>query len=179
LRRYSWECSPVTTKSLLQPLLPTPRIAKRLVNVYRVIKAGTNIAGHAQFEQARSTPCLLMLAILFGRPGIAGELLRSLHEGVAPFDTSSTHLVDAIATRAANAPEPSSAQWRSLHETLQALPITATVGECAREPIEIVRYSLVTGHDWHTWRSKPQPSASPSPRQRGNGARLGQAVPSG
>jgi hypothetical protein len=120
-----------------------------------------------------------MLAILFGRPGIAGELLRSLHEGVAPFDASGTSLVDAIATRAAKAPGPSSAQWQSLHETLEALQITTTVGECAREPIEIARYSLVTGHDWHTWTSKPRLSTSPSPRQRGNGARLEPAVPSG
>src|SRR5262249_51789992 len=132
---------------LLQPLLPTPRIAKRLVNVYRVIKASTSIAGDAHFEPSRTTPCLLMLAILFGRPGIARELLRSLHEGVVPFDASDTRLVEAIASRAAKAPGPSakapdasSAQWQSLHETLEALRITATVGECAREPVEIARY---------------------------------------
>jgi hypothetical protein len=60
-----------------------------------------------------------------------------------------------------------------------ALQITATVGECAREPVEIARYSLVTGHDWHTWTSKAQPSVSPSPRQRGNDTDLGPAVTSG
>lgn len=164
---------------LLQPLLPTPRIAKRLVNVYRVIKASTSIAGDAHFEQARSPSCLLMLAILFGRPGIAGELLRSLHEGVVPFDASGTRLVDAIATRAAKSSDALLAQWQSLHETLTALQITATVGECAREPVEIARYSLVTGHDWHTWANKAQPSVSPSPRQRGNDTHLGSAVTSG
>src|SRR5262249_52005522 len=64
----------------LVPLLPTPRVAKRLVNVYRVIKAAKSAEELDAFErEGRTTTCLLMLAILFGRPSIAADLLRSLH----------------------------------------------------------------------------------------------------
>ncbi|HEX8113516.1 MAG TPA: P-loop NTPase fold protein, partial [Kofleriaceae bacterium] len=150
--------------SRLLPLVPTPRIAKRLVNVYRVIKAGTELDEQGQFEHDRCVPCLLMLAILFGRPLIAEELLRSLHEGTAPFDEPGAQLIDAVARRAVAKPE-TAAEWKRLHAALQQVRVTATVERCAREPAEIARYSLVTGHNWHTWTERPA-ALSPGPARR-------------
>jgi hypothetical protein len=140
----------------LVPLLPTPRIAKRLVNVYRVIKARKSAEELDEFErEGRARTCLLMLAILFGRPAIAAELLRSLHERRTPFEKSDEPLIDALRRRRPAEGEPASVHdaWAQLIGTLENLDITETVAACAREPKEVARYSLVTGHDWHMWRS--------------------------
>jgi hypothetical protein len=142
----------------LVPLLPTPRIAKRLVNVYRVIKARKSVVELDAFErEGRDRTCLLMLAILFGRPAIAAELLRALHEERAPFDNPEEALIEALGKRCAPAGEPAGVHdaWEKLAATLKAIGITESVGRCAREPMEVARYSLVTGHDWHTWSRPP------------------------
>jgi hypothetical protein len=147
----------------LVPLLPTPRIAKRLVNVYRVIKAGKSVAALEAFEnERRADSCLLMLAILFGRPAVASELFRALHEKKAPFEDREQLFLKAVGQRKAVEGEPAYVreEWKQLHATLEGLSVTATVGECAREPIEVARYSLVSGHDWHTWARSSPPSAS-------------------
>ncbi len=140
----------------LLPLLPTPRIAKRLVNVYRVLKASKSVESLEAFERAgRVQPCLLMLAVLFGRPAVATELLRGLAEQTAPFDKEGVTLVKALRTPVADAAGEAagpSAEWIGLADKLGAMGIKATVGQCASEVAEVARYSLVTGHEWHTWR---------------------------
>jgi hypothetical protein len=140
----------------LVPLLPTPRVAKRLVNVYRLIKASKNAAELAKFElDDRATSCLTMLAILFGKPSVGNALLRALCAAEAPFDDPQRLLVDAIALRSQRASRPNElderARWQALHRALQKVGSTLAIGQCAREPLEIARYSLVSGHDWHTW----------------------------
>jgi len=141
----------------LVPLLPTPRIAKRFVNVYRVIKAQKSLAQLESFEQeGRAETCLLMLAILFGRPTVADELLRALHEERPPFDQPDRGLVAALRAGSANPEDPTARHqqlrdWATLADTLQAMDITQTVQACAAQTDEVARYSLVTGHDWHTW----------------------------
>lgn len=136
----------------LVPLLPTPRIAKRLVNVYRLIKASKAPDALEQFEtQGRAESCLLMLAILFGRPEIAGDLVRKLHERSTPFHDGTARLTDAVRKHAATQSASQARPWESLARTLDSIGIQSTVEACAREPLEIARYSLVSGHDWHTW----------------------------
>ena len=144
----------------LVPLLPTPRVAKRLVNVYRLIKSKLGAQELDTFEeQGRAASCLLMLAVLFGRPRLAGTLLIALHEQRAPFDQPGRSFAEAVEAFAAGFPSPKpaeKAQWDALTKTLKDLgkvspSLQPTVGDCAREPVEIARYSLVSGHDWHTW----------------------------
>jgi hypothetical protein len=151
----------------LAPLLPTPRVAKRLINVYRLIKASKNIDALEEFQvKKRSNSNLLMLAILFGCPGVAAHLLRELHEREAPFDNPQELFRDAIRKRTARQDEPKHLQeeWRWLQETLDRIKVAATVDECAREPLEIARYSLASGHDWHTWK---KPASADSGRSTG------------
>jgi hypothetical protein len=142
----------------LVPLLPTPRIAKRLVNVYRVIKARKSAEKLDAFErEGRATTCLLMLAILFGRPGIAAELLRALHERRSPFEKPDEPFIAALRRRHPPEDEPANVRdsWDKLIGALETIGITESVGNCAREPKEVARYSLVSGHDWHTWSNPP------------------------
>jgi hypothetical protein len=138
----------------LVPLLPTPRIAKRLINVYRLIKATKTADELEQFQRAkRPASCLLMLAILFGRPAVAAHMFRAIHEKQEPFEKPDELLIAAIKRRTLETGEPKPLQhaWQTLAQTLESLGITSTVGDCAREPIDVARYSLVSGHDWHTW----------------------------
>lgn len=146
----------------LAPLLGTPRLTKRLVNVYRVIKSSKSGADLEAFENGRrATPCLVLLAILFGRPLIANALLRGIHEGSAPFDVRGRPLREALAD-CANTPHQPPRQrqaWQEAADLLQALGIHRTIGDFADEPEEVARYSLASGHEWHTWR-RPNPSGS-------------------
>ncbi|MCG8421751.1 MAG: P-loop NTPase fold protein [Proteobacteria bacterium] len=66
----------------LHPLVNTPRSAKRIVNVYRLIKASVPYGKVDDFESAGGPyrPILLLLAILHGRPGLAEQLFRTLTE---------------------------------------------------------------------------------------------------
>jgi hypothetical protein len=150
----------------LVPLLPTPRIAKRLVNVYRVIKSGKSAEALDAFErEGRATTCLLMLAILFGRPGIAAELLRALHERKPPFEKPDETFIAALRRRLPLEGEPANVRdsWDKLVGALEAIGITESVGDCAREPMEVARYSLVSGHDWHTWNNPPATTTKEEP----------------
>ncbi|WP_457351338.1 P-loop NTPase fold protein [Roseateles sp. P5_D6] len=138
----------------LAPLLGTPRLTKRLVNVYRVIKASKSADELDAFESGRrSTTCLVMLAILFGRPLVANELLRGIHEGTTPFDNGGMRLIDALKARVPPNDEPLRVTdaWRQTAELLASIGILHTVGAFAREPQEVARYSLASGHAWHTW----------------------------
>jgi hypothetical protein len=137
----------------LGPLLPTPRIAKRMVNVYRLIKASKGVEALEAFDRdSRYQPCLLMLAILFGRPSISLDFFRGIYERCPPFDRPEEKLVEALRRRTApGATDPVSLQWVSLLRALDQIGIALTVQDCARESHEVARYSLVTGRDWHTW----------------------------
>jgi hypothetical protein len=143
-RAFLWE---------LAPLLPTPRIAKRLVNVYRLIKASKSAEELEAFDRGgRCKPSLLMLAILFGRPSLSLEFFRGLHERRSPFDKPEEKLVEALRRQTASGvTDPRGAQWTSLLRDLERMGIGLTVEDCARESSEVARYSLVTGRDWHTW----------------------------
>ncbi|MBN1655975.1 MAG: hypothetical protein JXA30_19565 [Deltaproteobacteria bacterium] len=139
------------------PLLPTPRIAKRLTNVYRLIKASKNVVELEKFKKdERASSCLLMLAILFGRPAIATGLLKALYEESPPFNQPGEKFVDALRRRQPR--EIGSRyreEWIKLASILKDLGVTLTVEQCAREPLEVARYSLVSGHEWHTWKRTP------------------------
>jgi hypothetical protein len=78
----------------LHPLVSTPRLTKRLVNVYRLIKAGLDyedLHGFASDEE-RYRPVLLLLAILFGHPLLAEGIFCALTEQTLPNrETSKFH----------------------------------------------------------------------------------------
>lgn len=149
----------------LTPLLATPRLTKRLVNVYRVIKAGKSTEELAAFENGRrGTTCLVMLAVLFGRPAIASDLLRRLFEGTDPFAKPGLRLVDALMQRVPADGEPANLTraWKETTDFLAGIGVEETVADFALEPREVARYSLASGHAWHTWQRRGPSPASPS-----------------
>ncbi|MGH9280530.1 MAG: P-loop NTPase fold protein, partial [Acidimicrobiales bacterium] len=66
----------------LYPLVPSPRAAKRLVNVYRLIRAGIDEGQREEFvgDETRGShrAVLLLLAVVSSYPVEGGELLRDL-----------------------------------------------------------------------------------------------------
>lgn len=67
----------------LQPMVPSPRAAKRLVNVYRLLRARLPVEALPGFvgtgqEPGTHRPALLLLAMLVGYPTEATDLLREL-----------------------------------------------------------------------------------------------------
>ncbi len=137
----------------LAPLLPTPRVAKRLVNVYRLLKA-SRAEVVATEEQRQSV--LLLLAVLFGRPVLAAELFRGLHEHNAPFDRDDEALAAALRHHAdgKDSASPERTDWEQLLRDVEALHgLDVTVGQWREAPRLLARFSLVTGHESHLWRA--------------------------
>jgi hypothetical protein len=83
----------------LHRLVPTPRLAKRLVNVFRLIKAGVPADELPEFEDpehGRHRAVLLLLAILYGRSELAPELFRRLCAGANGDWPDATPLHEAL-----------------------------------------------------------------------------------
>ncbi len=145
----------------LVALLTTPRMTKRLVNVYRLIKA---TRPGAVATEPRQKATLLLLAALFGRPAVGGRLLRGLYERRPPFDRADARLADVLAKHveagAGSRPVAEQAEWEILLRHVAAVGLTLTVGDCAGTPEILARYSFVTGHEWHAWSAAAAPNGA-------------------
>jgi hypothetical protein len=139
--------------TLLIPVLPTPRSVKRLFNVYRLLRASCTREDDAAFADGRYRPALFMLAVLFGLPAIAPKLFRVLHHRQAPFDNPHDTLLGAVDRFLVEAqfPESEKRAWVRLRDEIRRVLPTALVGQCSPEAYALARYSLTTGHEWHTW----------------------------
>jgi hypothetical protein len=142
----------------LAPLLPTPRIVKRLVNVFRLIKAAVPTERLSAFEdpkQGRYRPVLLLLAILYGRPRHADVLLKKLHERALRQAMAGTEadptLHDALAHTARLEGARDGIDWSALAQIVRTVAPEVRVSECEPEARLVARYSFVTGQHCHTW----------------------------
>lgn len=71
----------VAALTAIGPLVPTPRAAKRLVNVYRLIKAGLSLEEVDTFlDQRQYEPLVVLLGSLVGFPRPARVLFQKLCE---------------------------------------------------------------------------------------------------
>jgi len=82
IRVYSIQEPEQKYSQLLFPLIQTPRIAKRIANVYRLIKtlASLNDLEEIEKENGRHRPILMLLAVLYDFPQISELLFRNLSE---------------------------------------------------------------------------------------------------
>lgn len=121
-------------------LVATPREAKRLVNVYRLLRASVLTEPGKDFVATRLyEPLLVLLAVLVGYPREAQSLFRVLREGGRKGDdtgaTASWHsLVQSLEPRRATPDAPLSnrigarltdaeaERWRTVVAALQGLP---------------------------------------------------------
>jgi hypothetical protein len=111
------------------PLIGTPRAAKRLVNLYRLIRAGLPDAEVSSFvEHRRFWPLVIVLAAQVGFPRVSSELLTCLVDGAEPSDTITGRVRRVPQRRRSESEED---QWDLLKAALLALCV-----DDAGKPVE-------------------------------------------
>jgi hypothetical protein len=146
LRLEDWERE---CMKRLNELVPSPRAAKRFVNVYRLLRASIgddqwdSFIGDANGGLYR--PVLLLLAILTGYPAEATEILRAILEGRAP--TTFWGLIDELGKGAALTEDDE--RWRELFGRLRGLRSLVQENQQCAELVEyarqVARYSFQSG----------------------------------
>jgi hypothetical protein len=149
----------------LYPLIPSPRAAKRFVNVYRLFRAMVDEDKLDEFVgdelQGQYQAALLLLALIIGFPGEATEILAALMEPTV--QGTWWDVVDRFKERGGPSPAPSATtpapaeqrtpeaeRWQELFAKLDA--IKPVLGE-AVQPLEdfvhcaphAARYSFQSG----------------------------------
>jgi hypothetical protein len=135
----------------LLPLVPTPRAAKRLVNVYRILRAPLRgedldrLVG-ANDHKPEHPAVLLLLAIVSGFPEQANQIIEGLLERPKP---TWREFVDTLRQDVADEPDtPDHAVWSRFFERLdsvEAKDIPNDITTYAHWAPRVARYSFRTG----------------------------------
>jgi hypothetical protein len=135
----------------LSPLVSTPRSTKRLVNVYRLLRANLSGDELARLEAGEYRSLQILLGILIGFPDLAPEFFRQLHERRTDPWTLASEL--SKEPKAPRAPD-----WCALDRALGRLGISSPLFQEFREDFvrtadsfiryidEVSRYSFRAGH---------------------------------
>ena len=128
----------------LGALLPTPRAAKKLVNLYRLLRIGVPNGDLGTFagpgESAPYRAAALLLAVLVGAPAVAERLLSAIHDA-GPDDK----LMSVLTSLDPQAP----ARLTSTVERLSEDPgLPADIAAYQRWAPELARYSFHTRPLW-------------------------------
>jgi hypothetical protein len=146
LRLEEWERD---CMKRLNELVPSPRAAKRFVNVYRLLRASVADDRWSSFigdaDGGLHRPVLLLLAILTGYPAEATEILRAILEGRAT--TTFWALIDEL-EKAPPSTEDAE-RWRELFGSLRVLrslvPEDQQCAELVEYARQVARYSFQSG----------------------------------
>jgi hypothetical protein len=138
----------------LAPLFETPRAAKRLANVYRLLRVSTapgRLADPDGYE-----PVLVLLSIGIAFPGLAGEVFRAIAEN--PGGTIAAVIRESVPDRTTEAPGKIAA-WEKLE---RALSRVSAPGLSDRQ-LETFRdwIPVVTEFSFHPWQEL-LPAETPS-----------------
>jgi hypothetical protein len=144
----------------LGPLLPTPRAAKRLVNLYRLVRIGIPDSGLAAFVGSEAggpyQVVQILLAILVGCPAAAPRIFHELM--AAPPDSE----ILTIFAKAASADFPEGHHCAHIGKEMtkidKATPLLVATAEYQHWCPALARYSFHT----RTMTAEPQPSDVPS-----------------
>jgi hypothetical protein len=153
----------------LYPLVLTPRAAKRLVNVYRLLRAMTPgtlrlaLVGDANGGGYRAV--LLLLAMVTGFPAEAAVIIRRLlDEPVTDSGEDWWAFLEAFQEGAVDSEmtgEPDAERWRQLFDKLQRFrreaPADFTREEMATWAPLVARYSFASGRLLQDERAAPSP----------------------
>jgi hypothetical protein len=144
--------------SRLFELIPTPRAAKRFVNVYRLIRASIATPSELRWflEDREFVAVQVLLAMVTGAPAEASEILRELLARPAhgAWNVKWWDLVDGVVKRGGDKPG-----WHWLHARLQSLRDDTEVPRNCKGfrkwADDVARYSFYSGRVL----LGPQPSA--------------------
>jgi hypothetical protein len=149
LRLENWERE---CMKKLDELIPSPRAAKRFVNVYRLLRSTVANDQRSGFiggaDSGLHRPVMLLLAILTGYPAEATEILRAIIEGRAT--TTFWTLIDAFEKHFKGlATAEDAGRWHELFGRLRRLrPLVPENQQCAelvKYARQVARYSFQSG----------------------------------
>jgi WD40 repeat protein len=136
----------------LGELLPTPRVAKRLVNLYRLVRIGVRSPELAEFVGDENggpyQVVQVLLAILVGHPEFAREVFRLILEGGGEGTEEDGHadLVAVVGEAEGKGGKPHS--LRIIHTFLLQIrdeaPAAVSIAECRRWCPQLARFSFYT-----------------------------------
>ena len=164
-------------------LIPTPRIAKRVANVFRLIKTWLPEDTRVAFEKKGGDheAVLVLLALLYGHPHLSATLFTEVLASDGPpalRDASSLCvLIKAMAETDDGDGELTPETCRHVAEDVTRVAPNLTIGDCRRvlATYDLLRYSIVTGRAWFNWKSRILSPASdsvslsgPTPRAASN-----------
>src|SRR5262249_57767409 len=130
---------------LLGPLLPTPRAAKKLINLYRLIRLGIPDLELPAFTSAPCQAVLILLAILVGSPNLARELLATINNAASDDDILTV-------LRKTGPPGTDTAgndhAWTRIADTIENIratrPVLGELAQATRWSNQVARYSFHT-----------------------------------
>lgn len=130
-----------TVFKTLHPLVPTPRVAKRIANVFRLIKTWDAVGhGHGGIDHEA---ILVLLALLYGCPDDAEALFEKLLDPDPSTPPEGDDALHAFCTTS----------WPDLAPQIEAIAPEITVARAidTLRQHHLPRFSLVTGRSWHSW----------------------------
>jgi hypothetical protein len=136
----------------LGELLPTPRVAKRLVNLYRLVRIGVRSGELAEFvgdeNGAPYQAVQVLLAILVGHPEFAREMFRvildSAGEGRRKRDYADLVAVAEAAGGRGGTPHSFGIIHAFLVKIREEAPAAVSMAECRRWCPRLARFSFYT-----------------------------------
>jgi WD40 repeat protein len=147
LRPQSLQVSPAETEFMtrLGGLLPTPRAAKRLVNIYRLVRIGIPATELAEFAGDESggpyQAVQVLLAMLAGHPLFAREVFQKVICGTQAEDL--TAVVEEVRERGTG-----TAAFENIHACLTEVrgkaPLAVSTSLCQQWCPRLARYSFYT-----------------------------------
>lgn len=120
----------------LLPLLTTPRITKRLLNVYRLIRVSLQSDEMANFERVEHQAVLTLLAIMYSYPSVSKDFFAGLGRA------ATTDLDSFVAQQALDHPESS---WPRLEAALARVPRQVDIVVYRRWLAIVGRFSFEVG----------------------------------
>ena len=147
--------------TLLGPLLPTPRAAKKLVNLYRLVRIGIPDSGLAAFTGSEAggqyQVVQILLAVLVGSPAAAQRMFRELMDATPESD------IFTVLAKAGAADLPESHLCVRISADLVKIsedtPLMTATSEYQRWCPALARYSFHT----RTMTAKPPSIDAPAP----------------
>ena len=130
-------------KTLL-PLLTTPRMAKRMLNVYRLIRVSLREDEIDAFADVEHQAVLVLLAIMYSYPSIATEFFTGIRSART---TTMTAYILEIRRELSMGTMQNHAVWRRLLDSLQAVEIVPDLEVFDRWVRVVGRYSFQVGHE--------------------------------
>jgi hypothetical protein len=107
-----------STLMAMQPLIRTPRSARRLVNLYRLMRSSLHDSSPQQRQPEDLRPAILLLAMLTGSPQEGAEIIERLIANEIPDAKTATGMIEICSP---SDPGHQNRRWRQFNNAVQEI----------------------------------------------------------